>query len=330
MKLDMIFNTRSENRIISYRLLQILLIFFFLQLLCGCIYFMDLGHAKREPWKPSKRPNVVLVKKPQKSTLIYSPTASTDTGGRYQIGYKNRVAALIGIDDYIQWPRLEGAVRDANNLRTILDRLEFDRFFELYDRDATRKKILKLLGDTLPQIVSEEDLVLIFFAGHGQTETLRNGTKRGYIIPVDADTESAFSSAISMEELRDLANRLPSKHILYVMDSCYSGLGFTRGIGISERSPGYIKKITELRAVQMIAAGMEGEQAIESGGQGLFTTYLIKALKGDADMNADGYITVSELGIYLRPNVTQASGNRQTPQFGTLEGSGEIVFKSTK
>jgi hypothetical protein len=80
------------------------------------------------------------------------------------------------------------------------------------------------------------------------------------------------------------------------------------------------------RAVQMITAGSEGEQVLELAGQGLFTTKLIEAMRGEADFDGDGVVTASEIGTYVRPQVTALSSELQTPQFGTLEGSGEVVF----
>jgi len=81
-----------------------------------------------------------------------------------------------------------------------------------------------------------------------------------------------------------------------------------------------------MRAVQILAAGSEGEQPVEVGGESLFTSYLLRALAGEADLDGDGAVTAREIGAYLRPEVSRASGARQTPQFGTIEGSGEVVF----
>ena len=77
-----------------------------------------------------------------------------------------------------------------------------------------------------------------------------------------------FSTAISMEVLRDLSNRLAAKHVYYAMDSCYSGLGLTRGSGFSRQDVDYLEKATSSRAVQMITAGREDELAIEVNGRG--------------------------------------------------------------
>jgi hypothetical protein len=58
----------------------------------------------------------------------------------------------------------------------------------------------------------------------------------------------------------------------------------------------------------------------------LFTGFFLKALEGEADINKDGVVTGSELGAYLRPTVSEASNQAQTPLYGRLEGEGEFLF----
>jgi hypothetical protein len=43
-------------------------------------------------------------------------------------------------------------------------------------------------------------------------------------------------------------------------------------------------------------------------------------------LNKDNVITGTELGAYLRPMVSNASGQAQTPLYGRLEGEGEFLF----
>ncbi|HIG69295.1 MAG TPA: hypothetical protein EYQ46_04630 [Myxococcales bacterium] len=129
-----------------------------------------------------------------------------------------------------------------------------------------------------------------------------------------------------MDTLRDVSSRLPAKHIYYAMDSCYSGTGFTRGLASLTSKDGYISKVTSRRVVQMITAGSDGEQAYEIGGAGAFTSQFLRALSGEADFNTDGYVTSSEIGAFVKPQVTRDTRGRQTPQFGTLDGFGEVVF----
>ena len=276
-------------------------------------------------------PDATAAKPPSSSrpasTSQPASTPRTRRRSGFDARYRRRVAAVVGIDRYQRWPDLEGARRDSQRIADELRRQGFDEVLELYDGQATRSRILDLLGRQLAERTTQEDLAFIFFAGHGETETLPGGGKRGYIVPTDASPKAIYSTGISMATLRDLSGRLEAKHIFYAMDSCYSGLGLTRGVAVKTNpDQAYIEKMTSLRAVQMLTAGTEGELAIERDGQGLFTTYLIRALRGEADFDANGVVTAGEIGVFVRPQVSAASDNRQTPQFGTLEGAGEIVF----
>lgn len=249
------------------------------------------------------------------------PTAAAATNPFYAKSW----GVVIGINRYQKWPGLEYSVNDAKAMGERLRILGFDEVIEVLDQEATRERLLELLGNELPKKVGKQDRVVIFFAGHGQTEELTSGRQKGYIIPVDASTQ-VFSQAISMEDVRELSERLPAKHVLYVIDACYSGLGLTRAGSISPTVAGYLRKVTGIRAVQMITAGSKGEQVVEKNGHGLFTAYVLRALDGEADMDNDGVVTASELGAFLRPQVSQATDNRQTPQYGRLDGEGEVVF----
>ena len=108
---------------------------------------------------------------------------------------------------------LEGARRDAEETGRLLRALGFDEVFELYDEAATRVGILDRVGQKLRREVQEKDLVFVFFAGHGATETLSSGEKRGYLVPAEGSSADPYVTGISMETVRDLSNRLPARHV---------------------------------------------------------------------------------------------------------------------
>ncbi|NNK84856.1 MAG: hypothetical protein HKO91_04815 [Desulfobacterales bacterium] len=244
--------------------------------------------------------------------------------------YGKSFAVVIGINNYEKWPPLEFAINDAKAVRKKLEAAGFNEIITIFDRKATQRRILTELFHSLPKKVGRNDRVMFYFAGHGQTEDLESGGKRGYIIPVDSDTSNYSSTAISMEQIRSLSNQISAKHILYVMDSCYSGLGLNRSFGISAKISGYLRKVASMRVVQIITAGGKGEQVQEKDGHGIFTTYFLKALEGEADINKDNAVTGTELGAYLRPVVSNASNQAQTPLYGRLEGEGEFIFSGVK
>jgi hypothetical protein len=244
--------------------------------------------------------------------------------------YGKSFAVVIGVNAYEKWPPLEFAVADAKAITKRLEANGFDDITLILDKQATQRRILTELFAVLPKKVGQEDRVVFFFAGHGHTEDLPGGGKRGYIIPVDTDRADHSSAAISMEQIRSLTSRISAKHILYVMDSCYSGLSLSRSLGTSPKLSDYLRKVGSMRVVQIVTAGGQGERVQESEGHGLFTMHFLKALDGMADLDKDGVVTGTELGAYLRPTVSQASNQAQTPLFGRLEGEGEFLFFVTR
>jgi len=173
--------------------------------------------------------------------------------------YHDSWAAIIGIDDYANWQKLSYATHDAQGMKDLLlQKYNFksDHIFTLLDAQATRQNILSLLGDKLanPDLVQHDDRVLVFSAGHGATRKLASGRDLGYIIPVDADLSNFEGSAISMTNFQDISEAIPAKHVLFLMDSCYSGLALTRG-GTVLSTQNYLNEMSKREARQMFTAG---------------------------------------------------------------------------
>jgi hypothetical protein len=243
---------------------------------------------------------------------------------KYKAGYRKSWAVLIGINEYQRWPKLQYAVNDARAIEKLVRGLGFDEVITVLDQEATQQRILRVLGDDLYAKTQDDDRVFIFFAGHGQTQDLPNAGKDGYIIPVDGDLNNYYSTAISMQQLQRLADRIRAKHMFYAMDACFSGL-LLRFRGESLDNPPF--DLTTAPARQVLTAGSEGEKVVESGGHGLFTKSLMSGLTGAADLDQDGYITATELYRYITPQVLEGSRNSQNPVFGRLgHGQGEFVF----
>jgi len=246
--------------------------------------------------------------------------------------YHESWAAIIGIDDYVNWQKLQYAAHDALGVKDLLiQKYNFkpDHIFTLLNGEATRQNILSLLGDKLgnPNMVQHEDRVLVFYAGHGATRKLASGRELGYIIPVDADLTNYEGSAISMTNFQDISEAIPAKHVLFVMDSCYSGLALTRGGGMAP-SQNYLNEISRREAREMFTAGGADQQVADNGpnGHSVFTWTLLQGLDGRADLNGDGVITATELAAYVAPAVSALS--HQTPAFGNLPGTegGDFIF----
>ncbi|MGJ7526459.1 polysaccharide deacetylase family protein [Variovorax sp. GB1P17] len=246
--------------------------------------------------------------------------------------YRESHALVIGIDKYAKWPGLHHAVPDAKAMEQLLvTRFGFkpENITALYDAEATRANILRVLNDKLADSkrVKRDDRVLVFFAGHGSTRKLASGRDVGYIVPVDAALDDLASDAISMPQLQEVAEALSAKHVLFLVDACYSGLGLTRG-GAPQGNKNFLTDNARRVGRQMLTAGGADQQVADDGpgGHSVFTWTVLQALSGKADLNGDGVITGTELAAYVAPAVSAIA--RQTPAFGSLPGSegGEFVF----
>lgn len=244
-------------------------------------------------------------------------------------GYANSWAIVVGIDKYQKWPQLQYAVRDAEGVGQLLvQKFGFapERVITLKNEQATRAGILAAFHDRLAHgNLQPNDRIFVFFAGHGATRKLSSGRDLGYIVPVDADPNKLATDAIPMTEIQNIAESLPAKHALFVMDACYSGLGLTRGAA----NASFLRDNAKRLGRQMLTAGGTDQLVSDGGpnGHSVFTWTLLQGLGGKADLNGDSLITGTELAAYVAPAVSSVS--QQTPAFGSLPGSegGEFVFE---
>ena len=270
----------------------------------------------------------------ERSTPNAAAPAVTAVGDPGKKLYRENWAVIVGINDYQNWPKLRYAVNDANAIEeTLVTKFGFkhENIRKLLNGDATRQHIMEVLGDefTDSRKVQRDDRLFFFFAGHGATRTFEDGRQLGFIVPVDADRENYYSTAISMSSLREASDLIAAKHIYFVMDSCYSGLALSRGGGLFAGDRSYLEEVTRRTARQILTAGGADQQVADDGpnGHSVFTWALLQGLDGQADLDGNGVITASELGAYVSPIVAQFA--KQTPTVGNLMGSegGEFIFE---
>ena len=256
--------------------------------------------------------------------------------------YRTGWAVVIGINNYPpNVPQLNYAVNDAISVAMLLkSKFGFadNNVRILIDDQATKQGIMDALSKlTDPDLVNDEDCVLVYFSGHGQTVPLPKNTgggDMGFLIPYDAKIDltklnmSQYDNyCIGMDELNKKGLQIPAKHVIFIVDACYSGLVITGDRGLDPKTANFIEKVSFVPARQIITAGGKGDKATEDPAlrHGLFTYKLLQGLeKGIADDNDDGVITGSELGNHLRGVVPRENPN-QTPQY-RVKGEGEFMF----
>jgi uncharacterized caspase-like protein len=158
------------------------------------------------------------------------------------------------------------------------------------------------------------------------TVSLPRGGEEGYLIPVDGDPDRLELTAIPMDEIRKIGRRVSARHIFFAIDSCFSGFALSRAVPSETVNDAEIASALEEPVVQVLTAGRKGQKAAEEGGHGLFTRRMLDALRGLADREGRGFITVTQLAAWVTPRVVRDSEGRQYPQYSALDGEGDFVF----
>jgi hypothetical protein len=251
------------------------------------------------------------------------------------------LAAVIGINDYQTARDLKYAVNDAAAFKRYLKGnlgIREDNLFFLSDAQATKDSIQSLLGTRIKRQAALEDTVMIFFAGHGAVETDPSNPDgdgfEKYLLPFDADLNDLYTTAISMDEIRKIFHRIRAERLIFIADTCYSGASGGRTILSSKTraslSDRFYDRISKGKGRVIIASCSANEVSKEDDTHqhGLFTYYLLKGLRGSADYDSDGLITVDEAFGYLSKTVPRASGQDQHP-VKKGESEGQLIIGRT-
>jgi uncharacterized caspase-like protein len=240
--------------------------------------------------------------------------------------YKDYHAVVIGVSDYDHWPTLPNAVKDAQEVAGKLRALGF-KVKLIANPDSRQLK--STLYEIARRLGTEKNrALLLYYAGHGETTTLADGTDLGYIIPKDCPLQNLDpfgfdSKAVSMKEIEMLALKVRSKHMLVIFDSCFSGSLFA----LSRAAPTDISEKSAKPVRQFMTAGGANETVPD---RSIFKVCLLQGLDGEADYNRDGYVTASELGLYLQSKVVNYTRGAQHPQFGKINNpyldKGDFIF----
>ncbi|MDJ0842456.1 MAG: caspase family protein [Acidobacteriota bacterium] len=124
-------------------------------------------------------------------SLVSSCAFAQLTGKKY--------ALVVGIDRYPHWDNLTYAVNDARGMAELFEEMGFE-VKTLYNGKATKASIIGWMEDKLAPILTNSDMVVFFFAGHGETRYL-GGRDWGYIVPVDGTQEAGSLIARTTGEL---------------------------------------------------------------------------------------------------------------------------------
>jgi hypothetical protein len=296
------------------------------------------------PLRVSFEQNVQLVEGENRIRI-----RATDTDGleaeqkltvHYRPGRRNAWAVVVGINRYPNLPKLRYAVNDAREVYRLLVEKNLwpaENITLLIDEQATLRNLRSAIGTRLKEAAGAQDMVVIFFAGHGATErdsaSPDNDGLEKYLLVWDSDPKDVYSSALPMREVAHIFSRIRSERLIFIADACYSGASGGRTVGIggirANVSDAFLERVAGGRGKIIITASAANEVSVEKEElqHGVFTYFLLEGLRGAADADRDGVITVDETYRYVSERVPRATGQEQNPVMkGTVEGSLVLGF----
>ena len=261
-----------------------------------------------------KTPSVSPTDTPLDQIDITAPPLDPGTLGSYY-------ALVIGNNDYQNLPKLHTAANDARAISHLLQNAYGFKMQLL--TNATRSDIL-LAVNAYRRELTPHDNLLIYYAGHGW---LDKDADQGYWLPVNADRDNPINW-ISNNAITSEIRAIQAKHIIIVADSCYSGK-LTRGLHINQRTPNYLRRISQKKARVVLSSGGL-EPVLDQGGNGnhsVFASAFIETLSKNRDM-LDGTALFSQIRKKVGWNADQ------TPEYSNIHKAGhdggDFIFVRTK
>lgn len=242
--------------------------------------------------------------------------------------YKGSYALVVGNGKYTAgWDALTGAEKDVDEVADCLKRNGFE---VILVKNAEKNTFLSVFSDFTYKYGQDEDNQLLFYyAGHGHTELLASGEELGYLVMVDAplpekDLQGFDSKSVDMQDIITQAKKIKSKHVLFILDSCFSGTV----LNLRERAtPKAISDAVKYPVRQFITAGRANEPVPD---RSIFKQLFLDLLEGKREEPIkDGYISGEELGLYLKSTVPEYN-KFQHPQYGKIRDpnldKGDFIF----
>lgn len=217
-------------------------------------------------------------------------------------------AVVVGAAQYRHMPALQYTDDDAYHFFAFLKSphggaVPDEQIRLLVDEQATRENILTAMRNIYSQ-ADDNDVLFFYFSGHGV---------RGSFLPIDYD---GYNNQLMHDEVRDIIDRSDARHKLVIADACHSGSLFMRRTPAHQILERYYEAFENTSGGLALLMSSKGEEfSLEDNGlrAGVFSYYLIQGMKGAADRNYNGIVTVEEAYHYVRRNVQLYTGYVQTP-----------------
>jgi len=217
-------------------------------------------------------------------------------------------AVLVGISTYSTMPALKYTDDDAYRMYAFLKSPEGgavpdDQIRILIDQGANKEKILSTITEIFSK-ADANDVVMFYYSGHGLSQAF---------VPVDFD---GYNNLLYYKDVVAALDQSKAKNKICIADACYAGGLDNVKSGTRQPQLAYYNAFAKSKpGTALFLSSRQEEYSLEDHGlrSGIFSHYLIKALKGEADSNGNGIVTIQEAFDYVGGRVKKYTQYKQSP-----------------
>lgn len=252
-------------------------------------------------------------------------SCSSALGSSSSIKPPKLYAVVVGVARYQDKSilPLEVSAKDAQDFAAfLLDRKSLfggkSEVRLMVNEQATRASVARALRQSLKP-AEKDDFVIVYFSGHGAAHP--SAPNEYYFLTHDARIDNLFGTALLMND-PNLFKGIRSDKVLMIADSCYAA-GFVGGIR-PKAAQRFFSLFQGLDGRVALASSRADEESWENPrfGNSVFTHFLLKGLRGDANLSSkDGMITAAQLYRYVANNTERSTEGKQHPQLYSNKGT---------
>jgi len=281
--------------------------------------FIDEGFGNMPPVEPS---HPVTAQAATVQPATYAPVSQASQGA---IRTMRIWVVVVGVADYRTISKLNYTDDDAYRMYAFYKSPEGGSLPDpqirvLIDEDATRNNVIKAMDDVYTKATAN-DAIIFYFSGHGSQNAF---------VTQEYDRNTFSNQGLILhQEIQTIFDKSSAKYKYIIADACHSGSWATKGLkSAASTEQQYYQAFENAKGgFVLMLSSMGNEYSMETSGirQGIFSHFLIRGLKGEADTNRDGVVSVIELFDFVKSNVGKATGHKQTPVLsGNYQGNPPI------
>ncbi|MCC5611975.1 caspase family protein [Nostoc sp. CHAB 5834] len=234
-----------------------------------------------------------------------------------------KMALVIGVSDYEPGlTPLPGSARDIEAMRRVLQQADVGGFDEVKMLLNPKPQEMQEAIEILFSARKKDDLVLLFFSGHGIKDDNGKLHLATRITRKTPQGELIRATAVPASFVQDIMSNSRSKRQVIILDCCFSG-AFAEGWLAKDDGSVNVKSQLGGEGRAVLTSSTSTQYSFEQEGSDLstYTRYLVEGIAtGAADIDNDGVVSIDELHEYAKGKVQEAAPAMKPEIYAVKEG----------